>query len=175
MDWPDPIREYATRSVLPAACKDKQGHPFTIRAFRPEDRGPLESFYDAFEPKRAAQGLPPKGAERIARWLDTVLPGGVHLMVEMVGELIGHALLVPTSKEGVAEYAIFLRKDVRGRGVGTEVNRHTVEVGRVLGLRRLWLSVEPHNRAAIRSYEKAGFHFLPGTILSVEAEMQMDL
>ena len=42
-------------------------------------------------------------------------------------------------------------------------------------MQRLWLSVEPHNRAAIRSYEKVGFRFLPGTIFSPEAEMEMEL
>ncbi len=163
------------RSVLPATCTDEQGCHFTIRPYRAEDRAALEAFYDAFEPKRAAQGLPPKGAERVARWLDAVLPAGVHLIVEAEGELIGHAMVVATPRADVGEYAIFLRQDVRGRGVGTEVNRLAAEIARALGLRRLWLSVEPHNTAAIRSYEKAGFYFLPGTLFSIEVEMELEL
>jgi RimJ/RimL family protein N-acetyltransferase len=48
-------------------------------------------------------------------------------------------------------------------------------VARTLELRRLWLSVEPHNRPALRSYEKVGFRFVPGTIFSSEMEMELVL
>lgn len=160
---------------LLAEYEDKAGESFTIRYIRRSDRDALQSFYERFEPKRAAQGLPPKGAERIARWLDTVLPNGIHLVVYRDSELIGHGLLVPTGREGTLEYAIFLRQEVRGRGVGTQLNRVAVEAARAGGARRLWLSVEPHNRAAVRSYEKAGFRFLPHTTYSMEAEMELEL
>ena len=44
-----------------------------------------------------------------------------------------------------------------------------------LGLRRLWLSVEPQNRAALRSYLKAGFTFRAATVYTPEVEMELDL
>lgn len=160
---------------LPTDCCDKRGASFSVHPYQPHQRPELESFYERFEPKRAAQGLPPKGADRIARWLDSVLPQGIHLLAWRDGALIGHALLVPTGRAGVYEYAVFLRVDVRGRGVGTALNQVAVEAARAAGLRRLWLSVEPHNRAAIRSYEKVGFHFLPSTAFSPEAEMELAL
>jgi ribosomal protein S18 acetylase RimI-like enzyme len=50
-----------------------------------------------------------------------------------------------------------------------------VEVARASGVKRLWLSVEPNNRAAVRSYEKAGFRFVPATIYSPEVEMELPL
>jgi ribosomal protein S18 acetylase RimI-like enzyme len=59
--------------------------------------------------------------------------------------------------------------------VGTQVNRLSVELARTMDLRGLWLSVEPANRPALRSYEKAGFRFVPGTIYSPEIEMEMAL
>ncbi len=155
--------------------RDKDGRVFTVRPLLPEDRPALEAFYEEFEPKRAAQGLPPEGPARVRRWLDSVLPAGTHLAVEMEGRLVGHALLMPTENEDVNEYAIFLHQDVRGKGMGTQVNRHTAEVARTLRLRSLWLSVEPHNRPALRSYEKAGFRFRAGTIYSPEVEMEMEL
>jgi RimJ/RimL family protein N-acetyltransferase len=148
---------------------------FTVRSYRPEDRPRLERFYDAFEPKRAAQGLPPEGAHRVGRWLDAILDAGTHLIVEIGGELAGHAMLLPTGEEGVREYAIFLDREVRGRGVGTEVNRLTVQLARTLELRGLWLSVEPQNRPALRSYQKAGSRFRPATLYSAEIEMELDL
>jgi GNAT superfamily N-acetyltransferase len=152
---------------------DKEGVPFEVRECRPGDQPDLRRFYEAFEPKRAAQGLPPADAERIDGWLRSVLPTGHHLLAFRHGELIGHALVMPTRRDGVGEYAVFLREDVRGRGVGTEFTRAVIEASRQYGLAGLWLTVEPSNRAAIRSYENAGFHFVPETMYSLEAEMEV--
>ena len=55
-------------SLLPAHLHDKEGRPFTVRALTPRDRWALEEFYDAFDPKRAAQGLPPAGQARSRPW-----------------------------------------------------------------------------------------------------------
>lgn len=154
---------------------DKDGREFELEPLRTEDRADLERFYREFEPKRVAQGLPPSGEERLAIWLDSVLPVGIHILARREGALIGHALLVPTGREGVCEYAVFLRQDVRGRGVGTELNRAAVTAASAGGLKTIWLCVAPHNRAAIRSYEKVGFRFLPATIYSPEAEMELQL
>lgn len=154
---------------------DKDGGAFALRRFDPADRARLELFYHEFMPKRGAQGLPPDGAHRIQRWLDLVLRTGTHLLADRDGRLIGHCMLIPTRDPGVAEYAVYVHQDFRDRGVGTAMNRATVAVAAAEGLRRLWLSVEPGNRAAVRSYEKAGYRFLPGTVLSLEAEMVVDL
>lgn len=162
-------------TLLPAHLHDKEGRVFTVRALVPADRPALEAFYDAFDPKRAAQGLPPAGQARVARWLDQVTAKGTHLAVERGGHLVGHAMLLPTERPEVQEYAIFLAREVRGQGVGTQVNRLTVELARAMDVRRLWLSVEPHNRPAVRSYEKAGFQFVPATIYSPEVEMELPL
>ncbi|HEU0300489.1 MAG TPA: GNAT family N-acetyltransferase, partial [Longimicrobium sp.] len=126
-------------------------------------------------PAPARGDHPPAGTARVARWLNGVLAGGEHLIVERERRLVGHAMLMPTADPGVREYAIFLDQSVRGRGMGTQVNRLAAELARALGLRRLWLSVEPQNRAALRSYLKAGFFFRPATVYSPEVEMEMDL
>ena len=170
MQMPSPERPGESRVV-----QDARGQQYEVREYHPSDRVALELFYLDFEPKRAAQGLPPKDAERIARWLQSVLGQGTHLLTFHERELVGHALLVPTGEEGVSEYAIFLRGDHRGRGLGTAMNRAAVQIAREQGLKGLWLSVEPRNRAALRSYEKAGFALLPGTIFSTEAEMRISL
>lgn len=160
---------------FPVERADRAGVPFVIRAFTSMDSAALDEFYLEFEPKRAAQGLPPEGMERIRRWLGTLLIHGIHLVATRGPELIGHALLVPTGEPGTLEYAVFLRADERGRGVGTELNRASVRAARAASATRLWLSVEPHNRAAIRSYENAGFRFRPATIYSPEMEMDLVL
>lgn len=161
--------------IVPAALHDKEDRVSAVREFRPDDRESLERFYSEFTPKRDAQGLPPEGAHRIARWLDAILRKGTHLLVEREGRMVGHAMLMPTDRPGVSEYAIFLEEAARGQGLGTEVNRLSVEVARTLHLDRLWLSVEPRNRPAVRSYEKAGFRFRPETVFTPELEMELVL
>jgi RimJ/RimL family protein N-acetyltransferase len=160
-------------SARPHRIRDKSGELYDVRRYEPSDRPALEVFYNDFEPKRAAQGLPPKDAERICRWLDSVLHQGMHLLTFSGDTLVGHALLVPTGQEGISEYAVFLHQEYRGRGLGTELNRAAIDAARETGLNGLWLSVEPHNRAALRSYEKAGFTLIPGTLFSSEAEMRL--
>lgn len=161
--------------ILPAERRDKDDQPYSVRLFEPEDRIPLEQFYDSFEPKRGAQGLPPLGSERVVRWLDTVLSDGIHLLAFVGERLVGHGLLMPTGRSDVWEWAIFLARGHRGRGMGTEMNRIAIEIARRMGLRKLWLSVEPHNRPAVRSYEKVGYRFLSSAIFSPEAEMELVL
>jgi L-amino acid N-acyltransferase YncA len=130
--------------------------------------------YVEFEPKRGAQGLPPAGAEALGRWLDRVLAEGVHLVVEVDGRLLGHGMLLPRVGAG-AELANFLHQSVRGRGIGTALNRELVGEAGARGLRRVWLTVEPSNRAALRSYRHAGFRLLPGSEWAQEVEMEVIL
>jgi RimJ/RimL family protein N-acetyltransferase len=157
---------------LPTILTDKAGHPYLVRRYAPSDRRALEAMYADFEPKRAAQGLPPEGEAKVRRWLDRILAAGEHLVVEREGEILGHAMLVPM-EGGAAELANFLHQSIRGRGVGTALNRVIVQLGREAGYIRVWLSVEPSNRAALKSYERAGFHLLPGAFWAPEVEMEV--
>lgn len=171
----EPAAPGGLQGLLPAAVYDKENRLSAVRPYRPGDRESLERFYAHFTPKREAQGLPPEGAPRIARWLDSILRAGTHLLVEHEGRLVGHAMIMPTDRPGVSEYAIFLEEAVRGQGLGTEVNILTAQVARTLRIDRLWLSVEPRNRPAVRSYENAGFRFKPETVLTPELEMELVL
>jgi RimJ/RimL family protein N-acetyltransferase len=153
---------------------DKLGQPFTIRPYEAKDRPGLEAMYDAFEPKRAAQGLPPAGPEQVARWLDTILADGFHVVVEVEGAIVGHGMLLPVDGE-VAELANFLHQSTRDRGIGTELNRLLLDLGREHAMQRVWLCVEPGNRRAIRSYEKVGFRRRPLTGWAPEIEMEIRL
>jgi len=78
-------------------------------------------------------------------------------------------------EDGGAELANFLCRSVRGRGVGTALNRVVLALAREAGYRRVWLSVEPWNRAAGRSYLKVGFRPLAGVSVGAEIEMEATL
>lgn len=158
----------------PRTFFDRQGEPFVIRSMRGEDLTELRRFYEEFEPKHRAHGLPPGKPDRIEAWLRTIASRGVHLVVDR-DRLIGHAFLTPTDRDGVYEYAVFLHQDFRGQGIGTRLNRSMVEAARAAGVRKLWLTVEPRNRAALRSYLKVGFDYVPQTRFSIEPEMELSL
>ncbi len=153
---------------------DKRGGAFTIRTMRPADRVALEEMYVDFRPKRMAQGLPPDSELALRRWLDRVLAGADHLLVDVAGEVMGHGMLIPIDEHS-AELANFLHHAVRNRGIGTALNDALVDLAAVRGYARVWLSVEPWNRAAVRSYEKSGFRRLPGSLWSPELEMEVRL
>jgi RimJ/RimL family protein N-acetyltransferase len=153
---------------------NERGTEFDVRPYEPRDRVALEAMYSDFEPKRAAQGLPPEGDAALSLWLNRILPKGEHLVVEIRNRIVGHVMLVPVDPE-TAELANFLHQSVRDRGIGTALNRLALDVARRAGLRRVWLSVEPSNRAALRSYEKAGFRRRPGSLWAPEIEMEAQL
>lgn len=169
-------RSFAETMVAPFSPSliDKRGQPFAVRPYAPADRPALEMMYAAFQPKRSTQGLPPESEAAVRRWLDRVLAAGVHLVVEVDGQLLGHAMLIPL-EGGVVELANFLHQSIRGRGIGTTLNRLALAAARAGGFRRVWLSVEPSNRPALRSYEKAGFRRLPGSLWAPEFEMEVEL
>jgi len=159
---------------LPRDLVDKGGRPFHARLYTRADRYALEEMYRAFDPKRRAQGLPPGDGESIRRWLDHVLAAGTHVLVEIDGEILGHLMVIPMSDDA-SELANFLHQAIRNRGIGTALNQLAVEIARAEGRQRVWLSVEPSNRIAIRSYEKAGFRRLPGSLWAPEVEMEARL
>lgn len=158
-----------------ATMTDKEGRPFVLREYEPRDHAGLRQMYDEFEPKRVAQGLPPMDAGQRRRWLDALLNAGLHVVVEVGGRVLGHGMLLPFDANS-AELANFLHQSIRDRGIGTALNRALLEVGRQEDIGRIWLSVEPSNRPAIRSYEKVGFRrrFTSGWAPELEMELGLD-
>jgi RimJ/RimL family protein N-acetyltransferase len=150
------------------------GAAFSTRDYQPSDRNDLVAMYADFEPKRAAQGLPPMGEGKIGIWLDRILKRGQHMVVHVDGILRGHIMLVPM-EDGSLELANFLHQSVRNRGIGTALNALALRLAREAGHSRVWLSVEPGNKAAVRSYEKVGFKKLPGSNWAPEIEMTAEL
>lgn len=132
----------------------------------------LVEMYDEFEPKRAAQGLPPVGRERIVGWLRHLQKSAYNLLALWHDRVIGHAMLCPMERQR-AEFAIFLHQDFRNQGIGTGLTEVTLEYARLKGLRNVWLSVEVNNRCAIRVYRKQGFQV--SGMFGPEQEMSLNL
>jgi ribosomal protein S18 acetylase RimI-like enzyme len=82
-------------------------------------------------------------------------------------------MLIPMEDGRSIELAIYLHQSIRGRGIGTAMNRVAVNLARIAGFARVWLSVEVTNVAAIRSYHKAGFKRTAATLWAHEIEMEV--
>ncbi|WP_406453584.1 GNAT family N-acetyltransferase [Streptomyces sp. NBC_00876] len=71
---------------------------------------------------------------------------------------VGVSTLLPDEAVRTAEFVIMLGRHARGRGLGTEATRLTLDYGfHVANLRAIWLKVLAPNVPAVRAYEKAGF------------------
>lgn len=70
----------------------------------------------------------------------------------------GVAALLPDHAVRTAEYIIMLAPEARGRGLGTQATRLTLDYAfHITNMRMVWLKVLAPNQAGIRAYEKAGF------------------
>jgi len=143
----------------PRTVEDRDGRAVAFRTVGEEATEDLVAMYDAFDPADRAQGIPPTGEERIREWVELLVSEGIDVVAEHDGRSVGHATLVPASDDadGPYELAIFVLGEYQGAGIGTELLRTLLGEGERQGVDRVWLSVEPWNRPAIRVYEKVGF------------------
>jgi RimJ/RimL family protein N-acetyltransferase len=157
---------------LLSTFNSRTGLEIKVVEFRESRLDDLVQMYYEFEPKRAAQGLPPVGRERILAWLRHLQESGHNLLALWDDRVIGHSMLCPMEHRR-AEFAIFLHQDFRNQGIGTGLTEVTLEYARLKGLRNIWLSVEVSNRSAIRVYKKHGFEV--SGMFGPEQEMALDL
>lgn len=107
----------------------------------------------------------PKTAEELRSILNHVLQTPEQIWFAVIerasGRTIGYTGLVDIAwPHRTAEFAITIGEaDCRGKGYGTEATQLVLQYAfNTLGLHNLLLRVFAYNVAAIRAYEKAGFH-----------------
>ncbi|MEJ5375537.1 MAG: GNAT family N-acetyltransferase [bacterium] len=133
----------------------------------------LLSFYDAFQPKGAFEGLPPAAKRERRKWVIGLMGGWRNFLLLDGDQVVGH-VGVTLGESDLEEVIIFLRHEYRGKGIGSRALRHVGSLLAREGCRRLWLTVESTNTVAIRCFQKAGFRFTSRAI-EPEMEMVMDL
>lgn len=146
-----------------------------LRTLEELDAEKLFEMYCQFEPKGEFQGLPPRTAPQIKKWLSQLREQGFYQFVIEVGDgIVGHTALCPSQRKTVAELAIFLHQDYRGCGLGKRLLLGTLNFGcKTLELEHVWLFVMGSNPAALRLFEEVGFRPGPdGDPLAWEIEME---
>ena len=73
------------------------------------------------------------------------------------GQIIGCVGLYPVDTHSVALRKMYLRKDVRGRGLGKKLLDHAVKSAKQMGYKRVTLETATVLKEAIKLYTKYGF------------------
>ncbi|MGW5436752.1 N-acetyltransferase family protein [Nocardia asteroides] len=130
-----------------------------VRPIEPRD---ADGFVAAFE-SVAAEGRwigteLPVDDERRARWRESAqgATAGAHTLVAVDGELVVGFARVEI-RHGHAHFAMALVSQYRGRGLGRRLLAACVDWARERDAHKIDLEVWPHNGAARRLYEAAGF------------------
>ncbi|WP_435064608.1 GNAT family N-acetyltransferase [Halobaculum sp. EA56] len=137
---------------------DPEGAAYVVRPFEPADRDALVEMYGTIDPESRTRGLPPTSRSGIESWLDGLTDRGWNLLARRNGRIVGHVGVVPGDADE-PKFVVFVRDDHQGRGLGTELVRHTIAYAADRDYDALRLSVSRGNRRAVRVYENVGFEF----------------
>lgn len=97
-------------------------------------------------------------------WFASKLPNLVFTAVSKPGDVLGWSALSPVSKRrvyaGVAEVAVYVADEARGKRVGTSLLLHLVGAAEAAGIWTLQAGIFPENKASIRLHRRCGFRIV---------------
>ncbi len=162
------IRPYPTQYV--SAWRAIDGSMFTIRPIRPEDEPAIARFHETLSEQsvylRYIQALKLSqrvAHDRLARLCFIDYDREMALVAESKNAATGKAdifavgRLIKLPGRGDGEFALLVSDREQRKGLGTEVLRRLVEIGKAEGLRRIVADILPQNTAMQHVCEKLGF------------------
>jgi acetyltransferase len=162
------IRPYPTQYVIPFV--NKEGETFLIRPIRPEDEPKVVAFHGKLSEEsvyfryfRAFQLSQRVQHERLTRMCFVDYDRTIALVTEWenpeTGEeeivAIGRLTRLPDPEE--AEFAILVRDDFQGRGLGTILLKRLLQFGRDEGIRHVNAYMLGSNKGMIAVCKRLGF------------------
>jgi len=151
---------------------DKKEEPMIVREFTSSDYDSLMKMYASLEVDDQTMGVPPQKKEALERWLDHILSEGWSLVANHNDRIVGHAVVTPKSKEE-PEFVIFVHREYRDRGIGTELVKQVLAHTESMDYRSVVLDVARTNKRAINVYENIGFDIVSES--KMHKQMQMPL
>jgi L-amino acid N-acyltransferase YncA len=133
----------------------------SVRAAQGSDAGVIASIYNEGIAEREAtfETEPRQAGDFLARIGSESYP---LLVAEVDGQLVGWAGLAPYSERvayaGIAECSIYVARNARGQGVGSELCQQLAEESERRGFYKLLGKVFPENLACVRMVGRCGFH-----------------
>jgi len=148
----------------------KEGTAINIRPIRPEDEPMMVAFHERLSERSVyfryfhLLNLSQRTAhERLTRICFIDYDRGMALVAEKedpqtgVHEIVGIGRLTRAHGANEAEMAVLVTDDFQGRGLGTELLRRLIEIGRKEKLERITADILAENRAMQRVCERLGF------------------
>jgi acetyltransferase len=162
------IRPYPSQYVSSWNMRD--GTPLTLRPIRPEDEPLMVRFHQTLSQQTVYQryfhvvDLSRRVEhERLTRRCFNDYDREIALVAEQrdatnaEASIVGIGRLIKTPGTDEAEFAILISDAVQGQGLGTELLRQLVEVGRAESVHRITADILPDNRSMQRIAQKLGF------------------
>jgi acetyltransferase len=185
-DIPKPvIRPYPARYIAPWEMKD--GTPVNIRPIRPEDEPMMVRFHETlsersvyfryFHPMRLNVRV---AHERLTRMCFIDYSREIALVAERTEsrnggrEILAVGRLVKLRGGSDGEFAIVVSDNWQHRGLGKELLRRLVVIGREEKLRRIVADVLPDNHEMLRVCEHLGFkqqYWIEGGVVKVTLDL----
>jgi len=161
------IRPYPTQYVK--QFQNKVGESFVLRPIRPEDEPKMVRFHEKLSEEsvylryfRAFQLDQRVEHERLTRICYVDYDRDIVLVVEHPNaaseqEIVAVGRLTRLPNPAEAEFAMLVRDDFQGRGVGTQLLQNLLAFGADEGIERVVAYMLPENRGMIEISEKLGF------------------
>ena len=104
---------------------------------------------------------------------EQIASGVLYFLIEEVQSFIGYIAVQPRGDELFLS-KIYLRSSHRARGYGKQAVQFVETLARERGLRKIVLTVNKNNTAAIRTYEKIGFRNVGSLVQDIGSGFVMD-
>ncbi len=134
-----------------------------VRPVRPEDERLVRAFFEKVSPEdlrlRFFAPIRELSTAFIVRLtqLDYARANAFVAIDEATGEMIGGVRLHADANYETAEFAILLRSDLKGRGLGWKLMEHIIDYARAEGLKRIEGQILRENTVMIRMCKELGF------------------
>jgi acetyltransferase len=162
---PMAIRPYPSEWVAEAQVEPLG--PVRIRPIRPEDEALYTAFFSRLAPEdqrlRFFTAKPDLSHRFLARLtqIDYAREMAFVAVAEATGELLGVVRFVADPDYVQGEYAILVRSDLKGRGLGWHLMQHLIAYARSEGIGQLYGCVLAENTTMLRMCGELGFSIEP--------------
>lgn len=172
------IRPYPVELVATVSSRD--GRPYMLRPIKPEDAPEIQAMIAGTDPEdirmrffTALRALPDSLVKRLTQIdYDREM---AFVAADARGQGAGIVRLSCDPDYNRAEYAIILRSDLKGQGLGRALMEHILSYARARGVQAVFGDVLAENKAMRGLAERLGFseRFLPGEPGVVEVSLSL--
>ncbi|MCO4770829.1 MAG: N-acetyltransferase [Deltaproteobacteria bacterium] len=136
-----------------------------IRAATHADAGAIAAIHnETIRARTSTMETDQKTPESVTEWLEGLGPREAVLVGEEHGVLVGWGVIKHYSPRPgyrfAGETSVFLRHDVRGRGIGTALKKAVIARARALGYHHLVARIVASNAGSIAYNERLGYELV---------------